>query len=613
MKKIVKKVALALIAAGCGMGTAHAIDIKVMTYNVRNGVGLDNRRDHSRTARVIDAVRPDVVAVQEVDSVTGRSGGLYVLGEIAAQTAMYPIFAPAIEHDGGLYGIGLLCRERPDSVTRVVLPGREEARALLIADYPDYSVACTHLSLTEADALASVPLICREAEARAPRPMILMGDLNSLPSSAVIDSLRSRFTIFSASDTPTYPADSPEECIDYIMVANCPDAYASSLAVVNEPAASDHRPIRATLTLPTAADRLMWHSPYLQNVGPDGATVMFQTTRPCTTTVEFGTDTTSLRRSRQLIAGQEVVHDLEHKVRLDSLTPGATYYYRVRAREILANHAYSKKFGRENVTPFYQFTAPAADATDFTVLVLNDLHNHRPVIADMAALAASIPHDLIVFNGDCLSEPPSRTAAVNELHHLANAFNLAENPSLFIRGNHEIRNAYSSGMPSLFDRPGGKTYGAFTLGDIRFVTLDCGEDKPDDTWVYYGLNDFTALRGEQLDFLRSELRSKPYRKAARRVLIHHIPVWGNTDEYRPCTALWSDELTRHGRFDVNIVGHTHEYRHLPKGTEGNPWPVIVGGGPQPDSATMIVIEKRGKSLTVRVLDHKGNEIDSFEL
>lgn len=354
---------------------------------------------------------------------------------------------------------------------------------------------------------------------------------------------------------------------------------------------------------------LFRYEPYLQNVTPDGATVMYQTQGLCTTAVEFGTDTLALRSNRQLLAGQEVVHDIEHKVRLDSLTPGQTYFYRVRAREILENHAYSKKFGREAVTPFYRFTVPQENTGDFTVIVLNDLHNHRPTIAAMAKLADSIPHDLIIFNGDCLSEPPSREAAIDELHYLARTFNLAENPSLFIRGNHEIRNAYSSGMPTLFDRPGGKTYGAFTLAGIRFVTLDCGEDKPDDTWVYYGLNDFTALRREQLDFLRGELTSKPYRKAQNRVLLHHIPVWGNTDKYQPCTELWGDELKRHGRFDVNIVGHTHEHRLIPAGAEGNPWPVIVGGGPGPANATMTIIEKRGKTLTARTLRADGTPAD----
>ncbi len=80
---------------------------------------------------------------------------------------------------------------------------------LLIADYPDYAIACTHLSLTPADALESAAIICREARARAPRPMVVMGDLNSLPLSQVVDSLRAVFEIVSAPRPPTFPADTP--------------------------------------------------------------------------------------------------------------------------------------------------------------------------------------------------------------------------------------------------------------------------------------------------------------------------------------------------------------------------------------------------------------------
>lgn len=71
-----------------------------------------------------------------------------------------------------------------------------------------------------------------------------------------------------------------------------------------------------------------------------------------------------------------------------------------------------------------------------------------------------------------------------------------------MRGNHEIRNAYSIGLRDHYDYVGNKTYGSFNWGDTRIVMLDCGEDKPDDHWVYYGLNDFTRLRNEQVDFLK---------------------------------------------------------------------------------------------------------------
>lgn len=602
--------ALAL-AAICSVDHAASQQLRVMSYNVRNGVGMDNVRDHGRVADVIYASRPDVVAIQELDSVTGRSGGRYVLGELAAGTAMYPVYAPAIDFDGGRYGIGMLCRERPQSVSRLSLPGREEARALLIVEFPEYVVACTHLSLTADDALASTDIIRREA-ARYSKPFILMGDFNSQPGSAAIDSLQRDFRTVSPAGKPTWPADKPVDCIDYVMVANAPCLHVSRAAVVADSVASDHRPVVVDMVLAAPSAELMWHAPYLQNVGPDGATVMYQTRRRCTSHVEFGTDTTQLRTARQLTGGQEVVHDLEHKVRLDSLTPGSTCYYRIRGREILTNQGYYKAFGNEFVTPFYSFKVPDNRSDDFTALIVNDLHGFGGTIDALSALSRTIPHDIVIFNGDCLSEPGSRAGAVEDLHRLADAFGLAETPAIFIRGNHEIRNGYSSGMPSLFDRPDGKTYGAFTLGDIRFVTLDCGEDKPDTTWVYYGLNDFTGLRGEQLEFLKKELGSKEFKNAGRRVLIQHIPVWGNTDSYQPCTTMWAPLLSK-ARFDLGIGAHNHSFNVIPPQKGSNPMTVVVGGGPALDRSTLMVLEKRGRSLRLRVLNHKGEELRNLEL
>ena len=60
--------------------------VTLMSYNIRNGVGMDNVRDIDRTAAVIAAVAPDAVAVEEVDSVTGRSGGSISAGIACRKT-----------------------------------------------------------------------------------------------------------------------------------------------------------------------------------------------------------------------------------------------------------------------------------------------------------------------------------------------------------------------------------------------------------------------------------------------------------------------------------------------------------------------------------------------
>lgn len=120
---------------------------------------MDGVCDFQRIANVINNASPDVVAVQEVDSVTNRSNQKYVLGEIAERTQMYACFAPAIDYDGGKYGIGLLSKKVPLHLQAIALPGREEARALILAEFEDYIYCCTHLSLTEEDRMKSLEIL----------------------------------------------------------------------------------------------------------------------------------------------------------------------------------------------------------------------------------------------------------------------------------------------------------------------------------------------------------------------------------------------------------------------------------------------------------------------
>ena len=166
----------------------------IMSYNIRNGRGMDDVTDFRRTAAVINKVCPDVVAVQEIDSVTGRSGGKDVLREIAGLTLMHHMYAPAIDYDGGKYGIGMLSKEKPLGYRYLPLPGREEARALLVVEFEKYIYCCTHLSLTEEDRMLSLPVI-RQVAASANKPFFIAGDMNAHPGSEFIRQLQNDFVI----------------------------------------------------------------------------------------------------------------------------------------------------------------------------------------------------------------------------------------------------------------------------------------------------------------------------------------------------------------------------------------------------------------------------------
>ena len=188
--------------------------------------------------------KPDVVAIQELDSVTGRSKGAYVLGELAKLTGMHATYAPAIDYDGGKYGIGILSKKQPLHVYRYALPGREEARALLVVEFKKYVYACMHLSLTEEDRIASLPII-REATSGFDKPVFIAGDWNDTPDSPFIQELQKDFCILSTTDKPTCPADKPKACIDYIAVKkDCkPKNFAFFSYVTPASVESDHRPV----------------------------------------------------------------------------------------------------------------------------------------------------------------------------------------------------------------------------------------------------------------------------------------------------------------------------------------------------------------------------------
>ena len=237
MKKLIVLIVLLLGIALDSLGQNR--QLQVMSYNVRHCAGMDLVVDYDRTAAVIAQQRPDIVALQELDSITGRSGLHDQLGELALRTGYHPVFGAAIDFDGGQYGVGILSHEIPLSIRRIPLPG-EEPRVLLVVELEDYVIACTHLDLDEAQRLASVPLIVEEAQ-QWQKPFLLVGDWNDTPDSELLEVMTQHFTVLSG-DEATYPADEPTECIDYVAVFDG-RAKAIESHVIDEPAASDHRPL----------------------------------------------------------------------------------------------------------------------------------------------------------------------------------------------------------------------------------------------------------------------------------------------------------------------------------------------------------------------------------
>lgn len=231
------------------------------------------------------------------------------------------------------------------------------------------------MSLTEEDRMKSLELV-KAFTSSSTKPLFLAGDMNAEPESGFIKELQKDFQILSNPKQHTFPAPDPKETIDYIatLKQNAKGFAVISAKVINEPMASDHRPILVELRTAEKADKIFRMKPYLQNPVGNGITVMWETTVPAYCWVEYGTDTTQLKRARTIVDGQVVCNNYLHKIRIDGLQPGQKYYYRVCSQEILLYQAYKKVFGNTAQSAFSEFTLPATDTDSFTAVVFNDLH-----------------------------------------------------------------------------------------------------------------------------------------------------------------------------------------------------------------------------------------------
>jgi endonuclease/exonuclease/phosphatase family metal-dependent hydrolase len=243
-----------LITAVCLTGfhlMAQNPKIKVLTYNIHHGENTNEQLDLKGIANVILATNPDLVALQEVDSVTSRVKGSDQLKELAAITGMYTYFVKAMDFDGGGYGTGILSRFPIKNNITIPLPGNAggEPRAAGIVTVQLPGDSLIHFVTTHFDAgrkgtarIAQANTLAKYFET-AQTPVILCGDLNAAPTTKEIKTLKKVFEDATHEAGPTFPSDTPRVKLDYIFLAPKGKWVATTASVIEETVASDHRPV----------------------------------------------------------------------------------------------------------------------------------------------------------------------------------------------------------------------------------------------------------------------------------------------------------------------------------------------------------------------------------
>ena len=196
-------VLIAALSAATPTSSNHPRTIvRVLTYNIHHGEGADGRWDLPRIADVITAAAPDLVALQEVDEATARSGGVRQSSELGRLTGLHAVFGQAMPFQGGGYGVGVLSRYPVLSVVNrplPVAPDREPRTALSVtvqptAGMPSIVFTSTHLDFGRGDRRALQAQVLNDTlAADGGRIAILGGDLNSGDDSEVLQILRNRW------------------------------------------------------------------------------------------------------------------------------------------------------------------------------------------------------------------------------------------------------------------------------------------------------------------------------------------------------------------------------------------------------------------------------------
>lgn len=256
-----RRLVLQVLAAGLLFSSAafgaEPLKIRVLTYNIQHGQGTDGRIDLQRTADVIKRLAPDVAAIQEVDRKTTRANGVDQAAELAKLTAMHSAFGKAMDYGGGEYGESILSRYPLETVKTHDLPFTEgcEPRCVIAACIkigttgPEILFAGTHLEHARAtqrlcqSSKISPALAVNESEAA-----ILAGDFNDVPDSPVMMVLKRHWSDATADQPdPTWPSDKPRSKIDYVLFRPTAAWRVVEQQVINEPIASDHRPLLVVL------------------------------------------------------------------------------------------------------------------------------------------------------------------------------------------------------------------------------------------------------------------------------------------------------------------------------------------------------------------------------
>ena len=229
--------------------------VRVLAYNIHHGEGMDSVVDLERIADLIREIAPDLVTLQEVDSVVDRTVRVDQASELGRLTGMQPIFGSFMPYQGGAYGMALLSSWPVVESDNIRLPDGDEPRSALTAVVSSPAsgrairLVGIHFYRTEEERLAQAAALM-DRPAGDTLPTVLAGDFNSEPATAVMARLAQEWRVVPKNGVRlTYASFDPVREIDFVLLRGGSRLEVVRHWVLDEPVISDHQPIVIDLVL----------------------------------------------------------------------------------------------------------------------------------------------------------------------------------------------------------------------------------------------------------------------------------------------------------------------------------------------------------------------------
>ncbi len=240
---------------GCNtVRTSAPQKLRVLAYNIHHANPPSEDKSVIRLdaiAKVINDSKADIIALQELDSVTMRSGKVFQLQELAKLLNMHYYFGKAIPYEGGGYGVGVLSKYKISEAGTTPLPKLENVQsedrvlAMVKIHLPNKKTiwfGSTHFDVNrEENRVMQAEKVLEIVKDKT--PVVIAGDFNAVSSSASVRKLTTFFTDASQKHEPTIPNINPNRKIDFIFYADSRHFTLLNEKVMTEASyESDHLP-----------------------------------------------------------------------------------------------------------------------------------------------------------------------------------------------------------------------------------------------------------------------------------------------------------------------------------------------------------------------------------